>query len=340
MAFLHTLTDTWNNVATTWAAIRMNVTDSASAADSVLLELQTNGTSRMLVAKGGNVRTSLGAAASPAYSFIGDPNTGIYSPAGDEIAVGLNGVEALRMTALINDFAAPLIVPHGTLSLPSISANAGQTHGISFFENGSTGFIADGEFSSIIDTDGTWYWGQPSTVGPTPGSGNISKGTAIQPDGTVYFSSDADPVISVNRNATTGTIVDWNRSGVTVGSVSVSAGATAYNTSSDYRLKDRVDPPDGYDLEVEFSRLATDLTWYSFKTDPEVKRLGWMAHEFARTVPLGVVGEKDAVDEEGNDIIQMMDQAKSIPLIVARMDMLVQQVASLTAQIAEMRGEE
>ena len=340
MAFLHTLTDTWNNIAVTWAAIRMNVTDSASAADSVLLELQTNGSPRMLVAKGGNIRASLGTVALPAYSFLGDTDTGIYSPAADQIAVSLNGVEALHMTALINDFAAPLIVPHGTLSLPSISGNTGQTHGINFFVNGSVGFITAGAFSSIIDTDGTWYWGQPSSIGTTPGAGNTDKGTAIQPDGTVYFSSDADPVISVNRNTAAGTIVDWNRSGVTVGTITISAGATAYNTSSDYRLKDRVEPPDGYDLEVEFSRLATDLTWYSFKTDPEVKRLGWMAHEFARTVPLGVTGEKDAVDEDGKDIIQMMDQAKSIPLIVARMDMLVQQVASLTAQIAEMRGEE
>ena len=35
--------------------------------------------------------TSLGTAAAPTYSFTGDPNTGIYSPGADQLAISTNG---------------------------------------------------------------------------------------------------------------------------------------------------------------------------------------------------------------------------------------------------------
>lgn len=50
------LTDTWNNVATTFTAIKMNATDTASASGSLLIDLQVGGTSRFSVGKGGNAK--------------------------------------------------------------------------------------------------------------------------------------------------------------------------------------------------------------------------------------------------------------------------------------------
>lgn len=47
------LTDTWNNVATTFTAIKMNATDTASAAGSLLIDLQVGGTSQFKVSKAG-----------------------------------------------------------------------------------------------------------------------------------------------------------------------------------------------------------------------------------------------------------------------------------------------
>lgn len=53
MAYIYDLTDTWNAGGTTFNAIKMNVTDSASAAASKLVTLQTNGTEHFSVTKGG-----------------------------------------------------------------------------------------------------------------------------------------------------------------------------------------------------------------------------------------------------------------------------------------------
>ena len=47
------LTTTWNNVSTTFTGIKLNVTDTASAAGSLLMDLQVGGTSRFNVAKNG-----------------------------------------------------------------------------------------------------------------------------------------------------------------------------------------------------------------------------------------------------------------------------------------------
>jgi hypothetical protein len=46
-------TSTWNNVATTFTAIKMNATDTASAAGSLLMDLQVGGTSKFKVVKNG-----------------------------------------------------------------------------------------------------------------------------------------------------------------------------------------------------------------------------------------------------------------------------------------------
>jgi hypothetical protein len=53
--FLHSLTDAWNSGGTTFYAIRMNVTDTASAAGSKLIELQVGGVSQFAVDKSGNL---------------------------------------------------------------------------------------------------------------------------------------------------------------------------------------------------------------------------------------------------------------------------------------------
>lgn len=55
MSNIYDLADTWNNAGTTFTAIKMNVTDTASAAASLLLDLQVGGTSRVAIAKSGNI---------------------------------------------------------------------------------------------------------------------------------------------------------------------------------------------------------------------------------------------------------------------------------------------
>lgn len=61
MSYIYNLTDTWNAGATTFTAVKMNVTDTASAAGSLLMDLQVGGVSQFKVSKAGAV-TAVGVA--------------------------------------------------------------------------------------------------------------------------------------------------------------------------------------------------------------------------------------------------------------------------------------
>jgi hypothetical protein len=53
MANIFDLADTWNDIATTFRAIKMNVTDTASAAGSLLLDIQKGSVSYFSITKNG-----------------------------------------------------------------------------------------------------------------------------------------------------------------------------------------------------------------------------------------------------------------------------------------------
>jgi len=54
MANIYDMADTWNDSGTVFTAIKMNVTDTASDADSLLMDLQVGGSSKESTDKSGN----------------------------------------------------------------------------------------------------------------------------------------------------------------------------------------------------------------------------------------------------------------------------------------------
>ena len=97
MAYIYSLSDTWNAAGTTFTGIGLNVTDSASAAGSLLMDLQTGGTSRFRVDKSGLITagvfsTNTNGIAVSTTSIFGDALR-IGSATG-EVTVGTNAVFA------------------------------------------------------------------------------------------------------------------------------------------------------------------------------------------------------------------------------------------------------
>lgn len=78
MSFIYDMIDTWNAGATTFTAIKMNVTDTASAAGSLLMDLQVGGVSKIKGTKAGSLIASNGDAVNPGFSFIDATSTGFY----------------------------------------------------------------------------------------------------------------------------------------------------------------------------------------------------------------------------------------------------------------------
>jgi hypothetical protein len=97
MANIYDLSDTWNAGATVFTAIKMNVTDTASAAGSLLMDLQVGGVSRFSVGKGGQLAVVNGTAAAPSISFADETNTGMFRAVTNQIGYTIGGVIKARL---------------------------------------------------------------------------------------------------------------------------------------------------------------------------------------------------------------------------------------------------
>lgn len=83
---IYNMADTWNNVATTFTAILMNVTDTNSAAGSKLLDLQVGSVSRVSIDKTGPITVL--PTTSPFTVFKVDANRALYTPGGGTFTFG------------------------------------------------------------------------------------------------------------------------------------------------------------------------------------------------------------------------------------------------------------
>lgn len=112
-----------------------------------------------------------------------------------------------------------------------------------------------------------------------------------------------------------------------VGSITMTNSATAYNTSSDYRLKENiVDMTDAVDRVKQLSPKR-----FNFISEPEKVVDGFLAHEAKVIVPESVTGSKDEVDANGEPVYQGIDQAKLVPLLVGAIKELTARIEALEA---------
>ena len=143
----------------------------------------------------------------------------------------------------------------------------------------------------------------------------------------LYLSNVSQGSLSIRRRTDNGAVATFTASNnALVGSISVTTTATAYNTSSDYRLKENQTPMTGA-LDTVAALKPVDFAW---KSDGSAGR-GFIAHELQAVVPEAVTGEKDAVDAEGNPEYQGVDASKLVPLLVAAVQALSAKVAALEA---------
>jgi hypothetical protein len=117
------------------------------------------------------------------------------------------------------------------------------------------------------------------------------------------------------------------------GSISTNYYQTTYATTSDYRAKEDFQP-----IINATSRLMS-LNPVNFQwKDSDMRTDGFLAHEVAEVVSDAVVGEKDAVDEQGNDELQALDQSKLVPLLVKTIQEQQGVIEALEARISALEA--
>jgi hypothetical protein len=123
--------------------------------------------------------------------------------------------------------------------------------------------------------------------------------------------------------------VAFFEAGTQRGSITSNGSATAYNTSSDYRLKENVVPLTG--AADRLNQLQVHR--FNFTADPDKTVDGFLAHEAQAVVPECVTGTKDEVDGEGNPVYQGIDQSKLVPLLTAALQEALAEIESLKARV-------
>lgn len=116
---------------------------------------------------------------------------------------------------------------------------------------------------------------------------------------------------------------------VIVGSITTTLSSTAFNTTSDYRLKENVTA-----LTGAIDRVKTlSPKRFNFIAEPDRTVDGFLAHEVT-AVPEAIVGTKDQVDDDGNPVYQGIDQSKLVPLLTAALQEAVAKIELLETRIS------
>jgi len=125
-----------------------------------------------------------------------------------------------------------------------------------------------------------------------------------------------------------------NDSNSTVGSITSTNSATAYNTSSDYRLKENV-----VDLDGAIARVKQLLPKrFNFIVNPETTVDGFLAHEAATVVPEAVTGTHNEVNSDNNPVYQGIDQSKLVPLLTAALQEAIAKIETLETKVAALEA--
>jgi hypothetical protein len=135
----------------------------------------------------GTLAHPLGAAATPSITFTGDTNTGIYSPAADQVAISTGGTVRLTSSTTAISSALPIDVPLASAATPSLT----------FTGDPNTGIFSPGADTLAITTAGTNRL--HITSGGLVGIGASSPSTKLEvSDGSITAGSSGDVLIGRN----------------------------------------------------------------------------------------------------------------------------------------------
>ena len=317
--------------------------DSNSVADgggyNIDFRTSSNDTADRFVARIQGAREGSGATSQ--LSFFTDDGSSLNQrmliTANGSVGIGTTSNTTFALEVVANSSDGVLAVKNGTNDANTFrSSNASGTRTLDIGNNSSGHGIlnirnSSGSVKTQLLGSGTSYFDAGDVL-----IGKTSSGIAV--DGVEFNTSSHFTNFTRERNATTGTIIQINRtgsgdgsvisfmrSGTEKGSISVDGTSTAFNTSSDYRLKENITSLSSCLDTVSKIKPST----FNFIDTPNKTVDGFIAHELAEVVPQAVIGEKDGIDENGEPIYQGVDHSKLVPLLVGAIQELKTEIEEL-----------
>jgi hypothetical protein len=211
------------------------------------------------------------------------------------------------------------------------------------------GGVCDGQAPASGDSPGLLVFSTTAAGSNTPTprmtikeDGVVAINASDSPNGEVLFASSSvstSGAAAFRVSPTSGTypaVIFYDGINTDCGSIDVdtTANTTAYTTSSDYRLKQDVEPLVG---SIDRVLQLKPCKW-NWVNSPETKGEGFLAHEAQAVVPESVTGTKDAVDDDGNPVYQGIDQSKLVPLLTAALQEALAKIETLEAKVAALEA--
>ena len=275
-----------------------------------------------------------------------------YTAASGTAGNAITFTQAMTLDASGNLLVGTTSALLGVGSTHELSLNGLNGSTVSFGYNGTLGtylFQNGSNFQAINYLNGYMSFGTNATErARIDSSGNLLVGTTGQTLGTARLcvSSSGLTTVSTTSTSTESPYASFNTatsgnnqfmwfytgdSGQTFrGSIEYNrgGGVVAYNTTSDYRLKENiVDLPNALATVAQLKPRQFDWKETGNTTT------GFIAHELAEVCPHAVTGEKDAVDEEGNPKYQGIDTSFLVATLTAAIQEQQAIINSLKARL-------
>lgn len=305
-----------------------------------------------------------GSASTPAIQGA-DTNTGVFFPAADTVAIATGGSERVRVDSSGNvgiGTTAPFGKIQAVLGTSQNWGGAWSTSTAVFGSAGSTGgaialsyddtrggvlgsitpgvawrpvslyasqllFCTDGANERArIDSSGVVMFNTTAQLIRGGETFRVNGGTGI----ASFYSNVNGPVIAIKNNYAVSTYqIAFNNNTQECGTITTGSNTVGYNSNSDYRLKEDVQPMTGALAKVALLKPVT----YKWKADGSDGQ-GFIAHELQEVVPEAVTGVKDGVDDDGNPRYQGIDTSFLVATLTAAIQELKAELDALKAQVA------
>jgi hypothetical protein len=278
---------------------------------------------------------------------LNDSNTVSIIPADGRISFGMDG----RTSLVTGESGAYIFSGQGASGSPLagelvLQSRSNENRDI-FFATGSTPKFR----ARFRGSDGDFFFGE-----------DLATITNI---GTAFRENDAgtnhSSYIEIGHGTTGAAysymIFRFGGSGTTIGSIAQnsSGNGVAFNTSSDYRLKENVvNITDGITRIKQLTPRR--FNWISDETN--TLQDGFIAHEVSSIVPEAITGTKDAVEttyyddekhlpegksvgdvkETDRPVYQSIDQSKLVPLLTAALQEAIAKIEVLETKVAALEA--
>ena len=283
---------------------------------------QDSGTHQWYTAASGTAGNAITFTQAMTLDASGNLGIGTTSPTYPLTVQANSSTQGIRLIGRASDNIANMSFVANNGSTEYAFINTGATY-LAFGVNAAERARIDSSGNLLVGTTTNVIWNTTNLTGCIIG-GNASSGGFS----SIQISRSGDLCLLLNRLDSDGQIVAFARQGSQVGNISVTTSATAYNTSSDYRLKNTITPMTGALAKVAALKPVT----YKWNVDGSYGE-GFIAHELAEVCPQAVTGAKDDLDADGKPQYQGVD----VSFLVATLTKAIQEqqaiIESLKARL-------